>query len=171
MKRKLLFLLVLCLSTYFTTFAQVKGDMSAGGQIGIGFSAADDLFSFSFQIAPEFNYFVADRCELGVSVNYAITTFMVMPSFHYFVKLTDGLYYTPGVALGGGFLTDYDAVAGAFGVQLDLFRLEFRPTQKLGFTFNACNFSYLAIPDAYYGNHIFDFGINTGSMLGVKFYF
>lgn len=29
MKRKLLFLLVLCLSTYFTTFAQVKGDMSA----------------------------------------------------------------------------------------------------------------------------------------------
>ena len=65
MKRKLLFLLVLCLSTYFTTFAQVKGDMSAGGQIGIGFSAADDLFSFSFQIAPEFNYFVADRCELG----------------------------------------------------------------------------------------------------------
>lgn len=171
MKKKILFVLILCLSTVFTTFAQEKGDMSAGGSVGIGFATVDNMFSFQFQIAPEFNYFVANRCELGVSVNYAINSFMVMPQFHYFVKLTDGLYYTPGVALGGGFLIDNKVVAGAFGVQLDLFRLEFKPTQKLGFTFNACNFSYVAIPNAYYGINMFGFGLNTGSTLGVKFYF
>lgn len=173
--KRFIFIALIFASTISASFAQIKSEKSIGIDAGLGVSFIDGTGVLDFQIQPQFNYFVANNCQLSIGIGYGFSnythTFLVNPGFNYYVKLADGLYYTPGINIAGGITAIEGYSMPTFGVDLELFSLEFRPTSKLGITFHACNFTYVGLLGDYITINGINFGINTGSTLGLKFYF
>lgn len=173
--KRVVIIAFLLVSAISTSFAQERGDKSIAIDAGFNFSYVDEESSFSFQLQPQFNYFVANNCQLSIGVGYGFSnhthTFLVNPGFNYYVKLVEGLYYTPGISLAGGVVLIDDEAIPLFGVNLDLLGLEFRPTPKLGFTFHACSLTYMGLFDEYFMSNSVSWGFNAGSTLGLSFYF
>ena len=151
--------------------AQKKGDMYIGGMAGVAIQAGGGGVAAGVAIQPEFGGFVADRCRLGVSVGYAISegmyTITAAPNFAYYVRLCEGVYYTPGIEAGLVMAISGGAYPGV-GIALNLFPLEFRPTEHFGFSANLISLNFVAIKRA--GSALqFDMGVNPS--FGVKYYF
>ncbi len=177
MKKKVLILLMAFFSIA-TVLSQTKGDKSFGGGLGIGVSAIlGEGLGFGITLSPQFNYFLADNCNLGLSVGYQFQLLnshvvLFQPSFNYYVKMVDGLYYAPGISLAGGYANASGYGMGVFGAGLELFTLEFRPTQKLGIGFNALSLNFIGLVDN--SSNIItsiDLNINSNSSLVFKYYF
>lgn len=178
---KKLLCLVLCLSAFCIegVNAQNKGDMFVGGSLGVNITSVSSPIlnsgsAFGFQLAPEFSYFVAKNCKLGAELSlngnsgYA-TTFLVQPTFAYYMKLANNLYYTPGIKIGGGIRAFDSDITGIFTFGLDLFALEFKPTKRIGLSVSLVNFNYeLETADNF---NIFSFDILTSPKFGFHYYF
>lgn len=155
-----------------TLSAQQKGDMYFGGMTGVVVQATTSgggSVGAGFTIQPKFGVFVADKCKLGVSVGYAISggvhTFTAAPNFAYYVRLCDGLYYTPGIE-AGFVMAASGGVAAGVGVGLQMFSLEFRPTKHFGFTANLASLNFVALSTA-----AFSFDLGANPTVGIKYYF
>lgn len=151
--------------------AQNKGDMYIGGTAGIAIQASGGGVGAGLVVQPEFSGFVADRCRLGVSVGYGLSegthSITLCPNFAYYVRLSDGLYYTPGIEAGFVMAILRGAYPGV-GVALNMFSLEFRPTKHFGFSANLISLNFMALKSA--GSALnFDMGVNP--TFGVKYYF
>lgn len=176
---KKLFSLLLCLCAMFAgnVVAQEKGDMIVGGSLGLGVTSVDDgdyaLSALTFSIAPEYSYFVADNfrigAELSLSIAEGITSFTVSPTFAYYVKLVDKLYYTPEFTIGGGLMASDGYSVGAFTFGLDLFALEFMPSKHVGLSLSLVNMSYVLLPEVSFST--FHFGLLTSPEIGFRYYF
>ena len=183
MKKFLICIVALCAD--FNLSAQNKGEKYVGGNVGIATTSliidGDSASAIKFAIAPEFGYFVADKFKVGVLLGYGIEsethTLEIMPNIEYYVRLCDGLYYTPG--LGFGFVAGFSegmAMPG-FGLSLSLGSFEFRPTPKFGLSVGLLSLSYvyMTYKDDYYGFKLntngvnFNLGINPS--VGLKYYF
>ena len=150
--------------------AQQKGDMYFGGMAGLAIQAGDGVGA-GLAIQPEFGGFVADKCRLGISVGYTISggihTLTACPNFAYYIRLCDGMYYTPGIE-AGFVMAISGGVHPGFGAGLNMFSLEFRPTKHFGFTANLVSLNFVALSSA--GSVLqFDLGINP--TVGIKYYF
>ena len=169
MKRLFIAVVILFIS-YNAASAQQKGDVYLGGMAGLTIQAGSSGLSAGFALQPEFGYFVADKCRLGASVGYSfngIHTFTVLPNFAYYVRLCDGMYYTPGVEAGFVMAARGGAYPG-FDIALSLFSLEFRPTKHFGFTANLASFNFLALASAGWS---VNFNVGANHSFGVKYYF
>ena len=176
---KKLFSLMLCLSALFASsaVAQTKGDMYVGGNIGLGVAAVGEgnysVSSVSFSLAPEFSYFVADNFRVGVEVAYklseGVSLFSFQPTFAYYVKLVDNLYYTPEFKIGGGFAATEGYTTGLFSLGLDLFALEFMPSKHVGISLSLVNMTYNLLPEGPIGT--FNFGLLSSPEVGFRYYF
>ena len=161
--------------------AQQKGDMYIGGQAGVTVqSVTTDGYSESataFSIEPEFGYFVADKFKLGFSVGYAISdsihTLTVCPNIAYYVRLCDGLYYTPGLEVGFAMGTTDGFTMPGFGATLNAFSLEFRPTKHFGFTANILSVNAVVLNETEYNISTTAINCNIGMnpTIGFKYYF
>ena len=161
--------------------AQQKGDMYIGGQIGVTVqSVTSDGYSESataFSIQPEFGYFVANRCKVGLSVGYGISadvhSLTICPNFSYYLPLCDGLYYTQGIELGYAMGKTEGISMSGLGAALHAFSLEFRPTKHFGFTANILSFNVVALNNSEYNFSSTAVNCNIGMnpTIGFKYYF
>lgn len=151
--------------------AQQKGDKYFGGMAGIIMEASDGGFGLGFAVQPEFGGFVADNCKLGASIGYSLTNGMhiltVAPNFAYYVRLCDGMYYTPGIDAGFVMAISEGAYPG-LGVTLNMFSLEFRPTKHFGFTANLASLNFFVLANA---GSAATFNLGVNPTVGVKYYF
>ena len=176
---KRLIYLLLSLSVLFSTtaFAQEKGDMNVGGSIGLGITAvgndglSESAVTFSF--APEYSYFVVDNFRVGADLSLSIveelTTFTVESAFSYYVKLVDKLYYTPELRIGGGLAASDGYSTGLFSLGLDLFALEFKPSNRIGLSVSLVNMSFIALPEVEINT--FNFNLISSPQFGFRYYF
>lgn len=186
--KKILLCLVALASTMLVS-AQNKGDMYAGGTIGIGTSSAilgkTSDTSATFNFAPEYAYFPAKNFRIGASVaynlltgeNFATTTHQltIMPSLAYYAKVCENFYYVP--TLDFGFICDFEekvSVPG-FNVALSLGSFEFRPKGKFGFSINLLTVSYGLLSYRENGEKLnlssVDFRFGVTPSVGIKHYF
>lgn len=176
---KKFFALFVCLSALFAgnVVAQEKGDVYAGGSLGLGISSVGQgdisATSVSFSMTPEIGYFIADNCRLGAELSFAISegvsTFAFQPTFAYYVKLMDNLYYTPEFKIGGGFAASENYTTGLFTFGLDLFALEFMPSEKLAISLSLVNLTYNLLPEGPIST--FNFSLMSTPQVGVRYYF
>jgi hypothetical protein len=170
MKRLFIILSTILLSCTVAS-AQQKGDKYFGGMAGIIMEASDGGFGLGFAVQPEFGGFVADNCKLGASIGYSLTNGMhiltVAPNFAYYVRLCDGMYYTPGIEAGFVMAISGGAYPG-LGVTLNMFSLEFRPTKHFGFTANLASLNFFVLANA---GRAATFNLGVNPTVGVKYYF
>ena len=143
-----------------TANAQSKGDMYVGGNLGLRVSSGT-----TFTINPEFGYFVADKWKVGAELGFTTVgnRFSVMASGAYYLRIVDNLYYTPGVAIGGGFAKN----ANSFTVDLRLGAIEFQPVDNIALSLNVVNLDYTRI---YKSNNV-AFNLLYSPSIGFRYYF
>lgn len=162
--------------------------------------------STMFEFSPEFSYFVINRLELSAGLNYGMqrdlnsttadgtnlysTTNIAMFTIganYYIPILGNKLYYTPGVKLGfgGGSYTSQNTTSSksttkipfAFGLDVELGTVEFRPVGFLGISLNlfdlsvAYNTINTGTGSIKLSTTTFGVGLNYGMSAGVKYYF
>lgn len=175
------FLLIVCLGVLgMSLFAQEKGDMVVSGSISwtsnsvkqkAGSQSEVTKGSRSFQILPEFHYFVCDKVAVGLGIGYALQKdpngntntqnddqlfnktglFLIQPMASYYVSLCEKFYYVPRFYIGfgvGKYKVETDANntsetdISRFNVGLSLLNFEFKPCEKIGVSFNAGDLRY-----------------------------
>lgn len=176
---KKLLTLLLCLSALFAgnSIAQEKGDMYFGGSLGLGVTSVGEgnysVSAVKFSLTPEFSYFVADNFRLGAELSFStsegISLFTIQPTFAYYVKLVDKLYYTPEFKIGGGFAAGEDYSTGLFAFGLDIFALEYMPTKNLGISMSLVNLNYNLLPEGPIST--FNFALLSSPEVGFRYYF
>lgn len=165
-------MLLLCVFSLIgsTSYAQNKGEMFFGGNLGIGVTAIEDGTNFAMNFSPEYGYFVAKNFRVGVNLNYTYNVahlFTINPSIAYYVKLVDKFYYVPELTVGGGLEAFDDEAFGLFQLGLNLFAVEFRPTQHFAVAVSMLNLSYAQLERV----NMFNFNLMGSSSVGLRFYF
>lgn len=209
MKKVLFFIAALVASA--TMFAQQKGEMCVGGNIGLNaggqtlavkaerISVSSSAASpFSFNISPEFGYFVTDKFKIGASLGYGVSTYegathhqiMIGPELNYYKKLADKFYYTPGIGLYFGFYIEplEDEMMKVtlmtpslmFNIALNLLSCEFRPANHWAIAVNASAFAFTLryrtesqLQDEKVAYSLYDYKFNLAMNVGVgvRYYF
>lgn len=126
--------------------------------------------SRSFEITPQFHYFVIDKLSVGGAIGYSFTKdpnrnnstngdqlfdksglFIIRPMVSYYISLGEKFYYVPRFYVGAGFgknkseINDTDVTeqnTSMFQVGLNLLNFEFRPSDHIGIMFNAGDLGY-----------------------------
>lgn len=159
--------------------AQEKGDMLVSGSLSWNSSSTKVTAAStsttakgprSFEITPQFHYFVMDKLSVGGAIGYSFTKepnnfnsangdqlfnksglFVIRPMASYYISLGEKFYYVPRFYIGVGFgnekseindteITESDVTM--FQVGLNLLNFEFRPTDHIGIMFNAGSLGY-----------------------------
>lgn len=174
--------LLLCLALAGMTsalYAQEGGDMLVSGSLSwksssskatVASTSATEKGSRSFEITPQFHYFVIDKLSVGGAVGYSFTKdpnrnnatngdqlfdksglFIIRPMVSYYISLGEKFYYVPRFYVGAGFgknkseINDTDVSeqdTSMFQVGLNLLNFEFRPSDHIGIMFNAGDLGY-----------------------------
>ena len=178
--KKLFVILVALLCCSATVFAQNKGDKYIGGNLGLAIQTAssnygDSAAAAGVAITPEFGIFVADNAKLGVSLGYELTagthTIKLAPNFAYYVRLCDGLYYMPVLKLGFAMAAAEGIVIPGVVCGMDLFSLEFRPSQHFGFSANLLSFDFTALGKSGFTASAVNFSLGVNPTVAFKYYF
>lgn len=164
--------------------AQNKGDMNIGGMLGAGISStfihglnSSTTSTMNASATLDFGYFVANRLKLGIDANYAfsagdgnIHAVVIGPNITYYARLAENLYYTPSFAVSFALGASAGETIPGFGIGLNLFGLEFRPTEHLGITTSIASISYVELFDFISTSTLgIDIGVNP--TIGFKYYF
>ncbi len=164
--------------------AQKKGEMSIGGLLGVNTSLTSSTEksgsistttktpgTTSFQIVPEFSYFVANNCRLSVGIGYGLESspitkdsdkwlrnnlhlFQIGAGFSYFIRITDKFHYAPMLSFSGLFgkdkinisaSTDYSIGAAGFSTKFSPALFQFRPLQHFAIDISLIALEYARI--------------------------
>lgn len=182
MKRVIFVLMAVLALSATSASAQMKGDKFVGGDFGLGVTSTivleDGATAVEFGIQPNVGFFVADNFMLGFSLGYAVQggegaihTLILGPKISYYVPLCDKLYYTPSLDV----LFCYAASDGygfpGFGLGLNIFGIEYRPTQRIGLSASLLSFDYVLLSRDGLSVHTMSLGLSINPKVGVKFYF
>lgn len=175
MKRTILLLMLFVSAFSLSVKAQEKGDMYVGGDLGIEVLSLNvsgvSESTVGVSIEPEFGYFVHDKVKVGAQLSYNLVDggniFTVSPSLSYYVRLADKFYYTPQLAIGGGFVAQSGETTGYFAMSLSLFAVEFQPAPNWGFAVDLVNLGYNRI----YEVNIVNFNLFSSPSVGIRYYF
>lgn len=176
---KKLFLCIALVGMTSASFAQKGGDMLVSGSLSWNSSSTKTTVastsetqkgSRSFEIMPQFHYFVIDKLSVGAGIGYSFTKdpndnvsandnqlfdknglFVIKPMVSYYISLGEKFYYVPRFYIGFGFgkskseiddteVTEQDL--SAFQIGLSLLNFEFRPSKHIGIMFNAGDVGY-----------------------------
>ena len=179
--KRILILCILC-GLSMSAFAQQKGDMYMS--LGLGLSCGNSKTTnttdgnstttktpgaISFNIDPEFGYFIADNWQASLALSYNRTrshigniestnlysftnNFGITPGINYFIKLTDRFYYTPGAYLSLGFggssrqtdvnKTEKGAKTTRFCLGVEIAKFEFKAGERYAFTLSLGDICY-----------------------------
>lgn len=207
-------LLTVCASLAIITCgsvsAQKKGEVSIGGIIGIsgGYSSVRSAesgtpASTSFSAGGEFGWFFADNWRLGASVQYALESnpydessdgwlrqntnlVLVGPDLTYYLKIRDGFFFTPGVAMFGTVgsvkVETRDIYVSknvvGYGVELAPGAFEFRPTPHFAFSVSFLTLGYSFTNIKKVGQNDYDvktdvltYNLAIQPSIGLRYYF
>lgn len=206
-------IIVICIATLscLSMSAQQKGDMyiaaSASASFGVQGTKTFDGVSTegmrrptanSASASAEFGFFVVDhlRLALGIGVPFLSSpigetyhrnqtvAFLVNPNVAYYIRLADGLYYTPEIGFAyqvGAYKeelsaqTSYNANYGSWQVYLNYLALEYKINRKfaLGVGIGAVSYGAAHVKDkasaAYVKNELLNVNLNSASV-HVRFY-
>lgn len=121
-----------------------------------------------FNFGAEFGYFLFDNFKLSIGMGYGLTStptvqdkddkwlkdhqnvFTIGPSVAYYVKIVDGLYYTPEVGFYGAFGNYKEKTTDAtvktkfsgFALGINFAAVEFRPLDHFGFAASLFSLQY-----------------------------
>lgn len=173
--------LLLCIALAGMTTAlcaQEQGSMLVSGSLSWNSSStkataastsATEKGSRSFEILPQFHYFVIDRLSVGGAIGYSFTKspngrtvadeqlfdksglFVIRPMVSYYIMLGEKFFYVPRFYVGVGFgknkaetstteVSEHNT--SMFQVGLNLLNFEFRPSEHIGIMFNAGSLGY-----------------------------
>ncbi len=190
--------------------AQKKGEFSIGGIIGIsgGYSGIRSEgngtpSSTDFSAGAEFGWFFADNWKLGVSMQYALNSnpyeksgdswlrqntnlVLVGPELAYYLKIRDGFFFTPGVAIFGtigsvkveteDIYVSKDVIG--YGVELAPGAFEFRPTPHFAFSVSFLTLGYSFTNIKKVGQNDYDIKTDVATYnlaiqpsIGLRYYF
>lgn len=159
----------------------------------------------NFSIIPEFQYFICDKFSVGLGLGYSLNKtpnentnsndddqlfnklglFLIQPAARYYVSLSEKFYFVPRfyIGFGVGKLKEEigdsktnDTDVSAFNVGISLLSFEFKPSDKIGISFNAGDLQYQTSTikidsDNKYIDRNFDLGLNLGATIGFNYYF
>lgn len=181
--KRILFIVLFMTVSMTSLYAQNKGDVFLGGIVGGGTSTNFLNGESGSTIANvnatlEIGYFATDELKIGAEIGYALTAgdtdvhaLMIGPNIAYYTKLAEKLYYTPSLsvcfALG---IADGISMPG-FGVGLNLFSMEFRPTRRFGFTASLGSINYVALTKEEITSSTLGVNIGINPSVGFKYYF
>lgn len=203
-------------------FAEGKGSVYLSGSISLSggntntstvtsgqVTSTPKPATFNLGIAPQVGYFVTDNIDINLALKYDFTKsyigssadnklfrkeniFMIEPGINYYVKISDRLYYVPGLSLGVGFgrntedlTADTSRKSGVTELELSLKLLtfEFRAADHFGIMLSAGDFSYDFNKNSNTtasGNsstttntmeNTVGLGLNLGTSIGLRYYF
>ena len=183
--KKLICCALFALATCPIVSAQNKGDMYVGGILGISTSSfsADDTSTSntSFQITPEFGYFVRDNLRIGGLLGYSIAplngrtshTVTIGPNVAYYVKLCDRIYYVPEIGLGFAYASFVGSSGVGLASEFKFGAFEYRHSEKWSLSLNLMSLDYTTLSfsgeNATSNDVAFQLGISP--TVGIKFYF
>ena len=167
--------------------AQKKGEMYIQGSFGLSggdrnsistsngsTTTRKDPLALSFNIAPEFGYFVCDNLKISLSLSYKLqrtpngndddiklykfdNDFYITPNVSYYLKITDKFFYTPGVDIFVGYGNSVAQTSAtektksgsetSFGFRFKIASLEYRLSSRLAFTANFGDFNFTTITE------------------------
>lgn len=181
--KKLFYALVALLALSVTSVsAQQKGDIYVGGDLGFSVSSVsvsgESVTATEFGIQPSVGVFLADRFLLGFSLGYNVTggdgathTLALGPRVGYYVPLCKNLYYTPTLDLLFCHVSSEGYGVPGFGLGVNLFGLEYRPTERIGLSASLLSLDYVLLSKEGVTIHTVDFGLSLSPRIGAKFYF
>ena len=149
--KKYITLLVMAMALLTTTAnAQKKGESYVGGNLKVALSASGSNGYMStgtyFGIAPGFGHFIADNVKVGGEIAYEVSSnahvIAISPNIAYYLPITNKLYYTPEVCIGGGVGIYSGYVASIFSLTLNLATFECKPTESMGVAISLINLNY-----------------------------
>lgn len=194
---------------FIAAFAQDKGEMYLGIALSGSFgNEATESFdgsyttnsasplTTSYNAQAEFGYFIADRIRLALAVGVPYSSspvsqsgntwlysksqgFAINPNVAYYIRIADGLYYTPEIGFSVEFgdfsedltpSTSWKAGYGGWSVYANIIALEFRVTDRfaIGAGAGSAHLSSVKISDnssdAYYTNQQLQVSINSASI-------
>lgn len=164
--------------------AQNKGDMNIGGMLGAGISSSfihgmnnSTTSTINASASFEFGYFIANKLKLGAEASYGfsadsfnIHAITIGPNITYYARLTDNIFYTPSLTVCFAMAAAVGETIPGFGIGINLFALEFRPTKRLGFTASVASMSYTELFD-YEATSTFGINLGVNPTIGFKYYF
>lgn len=183
MKKFLTSMMAILAISSFSASAQNKGDIYVGGIAGINISGAKVIsplasaseIAAGIGIAPEFGYFVTNRLKIGATATWTFSAsthaITIGPNLAYYVRLCDGLYYTPGIEICFAYGATDDYNMPGLGAGLRVLSLEFRPTQHFGFEVNMMSLSYVVLNKDGLSSNSFNAGLGVNPSIGLKYYF
>lgn len=175
---KKLFLCFALVGMTSALYAQEGGDMLVSGSLSWNAASTKATITSttttmktgsSFEILPQFHYFVIDKLSVGGAIGYSFTKdpdgttadnkqlfdktglFIIRPMVSYYISLGEKFYYVPRFYVGVGFgknkteiseTETTEANATMFQVGLNILNFEFRPTDHIGIMFNAGDLGY-----------------------------
>ena len=186
---KKVFLAVLVLALPVALSAQEKGDMFISGNFAIdaggsksttGNVSVKNPSPLTFEIAPQFGYFVVDRLEVDLALGYSLTRTKTGTDAdgNNLFRRNNVFEISPGVTS-----TDLSQSSSTknglttFGFSLSALAFEFRPVEHIGVTFRAGALSYSMEhssdknANSSTNENSFSFNLNRGVSLGLKYYF
>lgn len=167
---------------------------------------APDVTNFGIDLSA--NYFITDNLALGLGVGYSYYDnkisytnpsyelnnpktgiFSVVPQLHYVTRLTDRIYWTPGLYLNFGFgSSDVEShstnvtvttTSNYFGFKGEIRPLsfDFHATKNIAINFTAGSLYYNMtkwsdkdVSDNYVSDHTFGLSLNNGFTFGFRYY-
>ena len=179
---KKLLLTAIALMVVMGAFAQQKGDIYIGGNLGVGVTStimeSESATAVEFTIQPNMGYFVADKFMIGFGLGYSILggdgtthTLTLGPKLSYFVPLCDKLYYTPSLdILFCCAVLDGYSIPG-FGLGANIVGFEYQPTEHIGLSASLLSLDYVMLSKNGLTLNTVDFGLTLSPSIGFKYYF
>ncbi|MBR3826688.1 MAG: outer membrane beta-barrel protein [Alistipes sp.] len=182
MKKLIYSLVALLVLSVTSVSAQQKGDVYVGGDLGFGVSSViisgESVTGVEFGIQPSVGIFLADRLLLGFGLGYNVSggdgathTLTLGPRVGYYVPLCKNLYYTPTLDLQFCYVASEGYGVPGFGLGVNLFGVEYRPTERIGLSANLLSLDYVLLSKEGLTVNTVDFGLSLSPRVGAKFYF
>ena len=184
MKRLFTFLALMIITATSSISAQNKGDSYIGGMLGAGISSSfihginnSTTSTINASASFEFGYFIANKLKLGAEASYGfsadsfnIHALTIGPNITYYARLTDNIFYTPSLTVCFAMAAAVGEIIPGFGIGINLFALEFRPTKRLGFSASIASMSYTEFFN-YEATSTFGVNLGVNPTIGFKYYF
>lgn len=182
MKKLFYSLVALLVLSVTSVSAQQKGDIYVGGDLGFGVSSViisgESVTATEFGIQPSVGVFLADRLLLGFSLGYNVSggdgathTLTLGPRVGYYLPLCKNLYYAPTLDLQFCHVSSQGYGVPGFGLGVNVFGLEYRPTERIGVSANLLSLNYVLLSKEGLTINTVDFGLTLSPRIGAKFYF
>lgn len=205
--RKTLLTIIAVAALVFSASAQQKGEQYVGLNLDYNTGTSSLLVNINNRYDDkstsragdnlgagiDYGYFVANNLLLKAHIGYGYEkqgldishSLNIAPGLAYYVKIANGFYYTPNISVAYAMSStkqtdDSYLTLNGFGVELQPFAVEFRPTKRFAMNISLASLQYVYLMgkidtgdllDATIDINGFSFDLLANAQIGFKLYF